>query len=141
MVDVFSPAKRSAVMARIRSKGNIETEMAMIRFFRVYSFTGWRRNQAVFGRPDFVFRKAKLAVFVDGCFWHSCPIHSRMPTSNRIYWKHKLARNRERDQQVNHELRKRGWKVIRVWHHELGPKNQSKLSRRLNRALEVTIIA
>ena len=135
MADVFSPAKRSAVMARIRSKGNLETEMAMIRLFRAHGFTGWRRNQAVWGRPDFIFRKARLAVFVDGCFWHGCPQHGTVPRSNRLYWKRKLERNCERDKQVNRELRKLGWTVIRVWHHELSSKNQAKLLRRMTRAL------
>jgi DNA mismatch endonuclease (patch repair protein) len=137
MVDVFSPAKRSAVMARIRSKGNLETEMAMIRLFREHGIAGWRRHQPVCGRPDFIFRKARLAVFVDGCFWHGCPQHGTVPASNRPYWKHKLERNYERDQQVNRELRKREWRVLRIWHHELSSKNQAKLLRRLTRALTI----
>lgn len=135
MADVFSRAKRSAVMARIRSKGNFETEMAMIRLFRQEGITGWRRHQVVSGRPDFIFRKARLAVFVDGCFWHRCPHHGTLPTNNRPYWKRKLERNCERDKQVNRELRKRGWTIIRIWHHELSSKNRAKLLRRLTRAL------
>lgn len=137
MADVFSPTKRSAVMARIRSKGNLETEMATIRLFREHGFSGWRRHQPVYGRPDFIFRKAKLAVFVDGCFWHGCPQHGTVPASNRPYWKRKLERNYERDQDVNRELRKRGWKVLRIWHHELSTKNQAKLIRRLYHALAI----
>lgn len=135
MADVFSSAKRSAVMARIRSKGNLQTELAMIRLLHQHGFTGWRRNQPVYGRPDFIFRKARLAVFVDGCFWHGCPQHGTIPQNNRKYWKRKLERNRERDQQVNRELRRRGWKILRVWYHELGSNNQAKLLRRITRAL------
>ncbi len=134
MTDVFSKKKRSAVMARIRSKGNLETEMAMIRLFREHGLTGWRRHQPVPGRPDFIFRKAKLAVFVDGCFWHRCPQHGTIPASNRPYWKRKLERNCERDQHVNRELHKRGWTILRIWHHELSSKNKAKLLRRLTRA-------
>lgn len=135
MADVFSPAKRSAVMARIRSKGNFETELAMVRLLREYGFTGWRQHQSVYGHPDFIFRKARVAVFVDGCFWHGCPQHGTIPVSNRPYWEHKLRRNYERDQQVNRELRKQGWKVLRIWHHELSLEHQAKLLRRLTRAL------
>lgn len=135
MADVFSRAKRSSVMARIRSKGNIETEVAMICLFRENGFTGWRRHQAIPGRPDFIFPKARVAVFVDGCFWHLCPQHGTIPKSNSVYWKRKLKRNHERDQQVNRELRKQGWKVLRIWHHELSKKNQAKLLRRLTLVL------
>ena len=122
-------------MARIRSKGNIETEVAMICLFRENGFTGWRRHQAIPGRPDFIFPKARVAVFVDGCFWHLCPQHGTIPKSNSVYWKRKLKRNHERDQQVNRELRKQGWKVLRIWHHELSKKNQAKLLRRLTLVL------
>jgi DNA mismatch endonuclease (patch repair protein) len=70
MADVFTKIKRSQVMAAIRSKGNKDTELKLISIFRKYRITGWRRHQVVFGNPDFIFRKAKIAVFVDGCFWH-----------------------------------------------------------------------
>ncbi|MGA7193765.1 MAG: DNA mismatch endonuclease Vsr [Anaerolineales bacterium] len=71
------------------------------------------------GKPDFVFPKRKIALFVDGCFWHGCPKHSSAPKSNRRFWMKKLKANKERDKFVNRELRKSGWKVVRVWEHEL----------------------
>jgi len=71
MADVLSKAARSRVMARIRSSGNQNTEMKLISAFKLHGVIGWRRNQLIFGKPDFVFRKQKVAVFVDGCFWHS----------------------------------------------------------------------
>lgn len=135
MTDVFSREKRSAVMACIRSDGNAETEIAMVRIFREYGITGWRRNQDVVGHPDFVFRRLKVAVFVDGCFWHSCPQHGTNPTTNQSYWGKKLARNCARDKQVNQDLRNQGWLVLRVWHHELAQGNRAKLLRRLRKAL------
>lgn len=69
-------------------------------------------------RPDIVFTARKVAVFVDGCFWHVCPEHGRMPTTNDWYWTPKLRRNMERDQIANTALSEAGWTVIRLWEHE-----------------------
>jgi DNA mismatch endonuclease (patch repair protein) len=69
-------------------------------------------------RPDIVFTKRKVAVFVDGCFWHVCPQHGRQPTTNEWYWTPKLRRNMERDGRVNGALTEAGWNVVRVWEHE-----------------------
>ena len=70
------------------------------------------------GRPDVVFTRAKIAVFVDGCFWHACPEHGVMPRNNREWWQEKLDRNVERDREKDGELRALGWEVIHVWEHE-----------------------
>lgn len=69
-------------------------------------------------RPDIVFTARKVAVFVDGCFWHACPEHGRQPTTNEWYWTPKLQRNIDRDQRVGRALREAGWDVVRVWEHE-----------------------
>jgi DNA mismatch endonuclease, patch repair protein len=69
-------------------------------------------------RPDISFPRQRIAVFVDGCFWHCCPVHGTEPRSNREYWLPKLARNRTRDELVNRALVESGWEVIRVWEHE-----------------------
>ena len=135
MADVFTKAKRSEVMSRIRSRRNKETEEALAKLLRQHRIKGWRRHQPVFGKPDFIFQKSRLAVFVDGCFWHGCPKHGTKPKSNRAYWHDKLSRNKSRDKAVNRELRKLGWQVLRVWQHELEHKNESRLLRRLERAL------
>src|SRR5580704_15266638 len=135
MADVFSIRKRSEVMSRIRSRGNKETELVLAGLFRRWGITGWRRNQKIFGKPDFVFRKARLAVFVDGCFWHACPKHCRMPASNRKFWRRKLSSNQQRARLVNRTLRKAGWRVLRVWEHQLKPKNHLRLCRRLQTLL------
>src|SRR5216684_921743 len=100
MPDVFTKRKRSEGMSRIRGRGNKETELALAVLLRKHRVTGWRRNQPVFGKPDFVFPTARVAVFVDGCFWHACPKHANMPTSNRAFWKKKLSANKLRDQLV-----------------------------------------
>lgn len=136
MADVFSQKKRSQVMAAIRSYGNKDTELKLAAIFRESGIRGWQRHQALPGRPDFAFRNERLAVFVDGCFWHGCPLHGRSPTTNRPYWLKKLRRNRARDRAVTLELRRRGWKVLRLWEHALrGPK---QVAQRCRRALAQT---
>ena len=132
MSDVFTKAKRSEVMARIRSRGNRETEVALAKLLRSHGITGWRRHWEIrkvesrkqngessrrrFAvRPDFVFRRSRTAVFVDGCFWHGCPKHATRPKNNRAFWQRKLAANKKRDQLVTRTLRKAGWRVVRIW--------------------------
>lgn len=124
MADVFDRAKRSEVMSRIRGKGNKKTELALLNLLKAHGITGWRRQQAVFGRPDFVFRTARVAIFVDGCFWHGCPIHCQFPTTNQAFWRMKLETNKERDRHVTKSLRSDGWTVVRIWECQLakGPR-------------------
>jgi DNA mismatch endonuclease (patch repair protein) len=88
----------------------------------------------VFGRPDFVFPDLKLAVFVDGCFWHGCPRHFIRPRGNAAFWRKKIAGNKSRDRIVNRTLRRMGWRVLRIWEHELVGKNEARLIGRLQRA-------
>ena len=124
MPDVFSKAKRSEVMSRIRGRGNKDTELALMKLLRSHHITGWRRNQNVFGKPDFVFPKARLALFVDGCFWHGCPKHGNTPANNRAFWKKKMAANKARDRRVNRILRRDGWRVVRIWEHDLAKRGE-----------------
>jgi DNA mismatch endonuclease (patch repair protein) len=77
-----------------------------------------RPLEGVPSRADLVFGPARVAVYVDGCFWHSCPEHGTMPRSNEAFWQDKLTRNRERDATVNELLAAQGWTVVRVWEHE-----------------------
>ena len=135
MPDVFSKAKRSEVMSRIRSKGNRATELALIAVVRDEGITGWRRNRPVFGKPDFVFPKERVAVFVDGCFWHFCPKHSRMPATNAEFWEKKRKSNKKRDRLVNRTLAAKGWRVLRVWEHALQKKERGALVRRVRRVI------
>lgn len=115
----FAGLTRSELMSRIRSRGNKKTELALVALLRLHHITGWRRHQPLPGTPDFVFRKHKLAVFVDGSFWHGCARCYKRPSSNRRFWDAKCARNCARDREVTRELRRRGWRVVRVWEHEL----------------------
>ena len=120
-------------MAAIRSRANQSTELRMAAIFRANRIKGWRRYWRLFGQPDFVFPKPRVAIFVDGCFWHGCPKHGRKPDSNRGYWLPKLARNRARDKRVTRQLRNLGWTVLRIWHHELV--NEARVLRRCLAAL------
>lgn len=142
MADVFTKRKRSEVMARIRGRGNQDTELALARLFRRHGITGWRRqillrvtsdrwrvtgkargsvasrvtrHPSLAVRPDFVFFKSRTAVFVDGCFWHGCPRHATQPRNNAAFWRKKLAGNKRRDALVTRTLRKAGWRVVRIW--------------------------
>jgi DNA mismatch endonuclease (patch repair protein) len=119
MTDVLSKQKRSQVMAAVRSKGNRVTELRLVSIFRAHGITGWRRHDPIPGKPDFVFRRERLAVFVDGCFWHGCKVHGECPASNRAYWLRKLARNKARDRKIIRVLREKNWRVLRVWEHSL----------------------
>ena len=210
MPDIFTPAKRSEVMSRIRSTGNAATELRLVALLRAAGITGWRRHvplplglvpaprsssasssdssspghrspksaggpghrsskraggrglrssQSEGGsakgkakvpasssaaprlrrlrvRPDFIFRAQRVAVFVDGCFWHGCPRHGTRPRQNRKFWDEKIARNRERDRLVTRRLRQRGWTVLRLWECALSPKRHPATLARLRRALE-----
>ena len=90
-------------------------------------------NSQLTVRPDFVFRRERLAVFVDGCFWHGCPEHFRRPKSRQKFWDAKFARNQERDRLVTRALRAAGWRVLRLWEHELAMKREARLLARLRR--------
>jgi DNA mismatch endonuclease, patch repair protein len=176
MPDIFTKAKRSEVMSRIRGRGNKDTELALARLLRAAGIKGWRRHLEIRGRavrrrrqnpatghrrptinqrtsqrnvptspkrgahgvtrpafrvkPDFVFRQVRLALFVDGCFWHGCPKHCNMPASNRPFWRKKLAANMARDRRVNRALRRAGWEVVRVWECELPRQNSGVRSQK-----------
>jgi DNA mismatch endonuclease Vsr len=90
MRDIYSQDKRREIMSRIRGAGNRATELRLIAIFKAASITGWRRKQSLQKRPDFVFREQRVAVFVDGCFWHGCPTHGRRPATNTEFWDKKL---------------------------------------------------
>jgi DNA mismatch endonuclease (patch repair protein) len=126
-------AERSRIMSAVRSGGNKATEMVLVKLMRKHRISGWRRRVRLTGKPDFVFATQKMAVFVDGCFWHGCPKHCRMPKGNRSYWKPKIAGNEARDALVTRTLRRAGWRVVRIWEHELAKKNEGRLVARLQR--------
>lgn len=133
MPDVFTKRKRSQVMSLIKAAGNRDTELKLIMIFRAGGVRGWRRRQALPGKPDFVFRGGRVAVFVDGCFWHGCRWHCRMPKSRIEFWHPKIARNKQRDLLVNRILKARGWRVLRIWEHDL--RDPARVVSRVENAL------
>jgi DNA mismatch endonuclease (patch repair protein) len=108
-------------MGKVRGKGNKSTE-TRLRFGLVSAgIHGWRLHpNDITGRPDFYFTKERLAVFVDGCFWHGCSKCGHVPKTNSVFWKTKLERNRMRDRRQTRTLKEQGIVVIRFWEHELG---------------------
>lgn len=128
-MDTFSKTERSRIMASVKSSNTKSTELKFISLLKENNVTGWRRNYSLTGKPDFVFPKIKIAVFIDGCFWHGCSTHCRMPSSNVDYWNSKIDKNKIRDKNITKTLRMKGWQVIRIWEHEIktGKLSQKKL--------------
>jgi len=143
MADVYTRAERSALMAKVHGHGNLTTEEALAKMFRVEGWSGCWRQRAIGGRtaagerfrvrPDFVFAARRLVVFVDGCFWHGCPRHGALPRGNAAFWREKFRRNRARDRRDTGRLRLTGWKVLRLWEHELKPKARPALLTKLRK--------
>ncbi len=134
-MDTFGKKERSAIMQAVKSTGNASTELRLMRIFRTRKITGWRRHYRLFGTPDFAFPTARVAVFVDGCFWHGHPCRNIRPAANRQYWDSKIAANCRRDSAVNAALRAKGWSVVRIRECEL--KGGTSLNRKLKRIAEI----
>lgn len=128
-MDIISKSKRSEVMSKIKSK-NTTPEMLLkdgidSRYLK-YQPVG------IFGNPDFANKSVKLAIFIDGCFWHGCPQCYRKPKSNKRYWNEKIRRNRKRDVLVNKTLRKNNWIVLRLWECSIRKNTEGALRRIYN---------
>lgn len=124
-------------MSTIRSSGNTTTELRLIFMMRKGGITGWRRGARLIGKPDFVFGRQRVVIFVDGCFWHGCRC-KRLPTEHRAFWRAKIGANRARDKQMNRRLRQSGWKVVRIWEHQL-KRSPTLVMDRLERVLDDTV--
>ena len=131
MTDTVSKKKRSKIMKAVKSKDS-EIE---VKFRKAIWKVGlrYRKNPTkYFGKPDLVLKKYKIVIFVDSCFWHGCKQHCRLPSSNKKYWIEKIERNKKRDKEVNRYYRKLGWKIIRVWEHEI-QKGSQKIIKKINK--------
>ena len=139
MSDVFSKEERSQIMRSVKSRNTKSTELAMIKLFKENHITGWRRTYQVKGHPDFVFLDKRIAIFVDGCFWHGHDCRNTRPADNAKYWQKKRERNMQRDKEITERFQCRGWTVIRIWECELKKKNLAATEERLLSALNKTI--
>lgn len=108
---------RSETMARVRSR-NTSVELLLRKELWARGLR-YRIHYNLPGTPDVVFVRRRVAVFVDGCFWHGCPEHYTLPATNRRFWADKVARNIDRDRRVDAQLHKLGWTVMRFWSHEI----------------------
>jgi DNA mismatch endonuclease, patch repair protein len=126
-MDTVRKEVRSKIMAAVRSQGNRTTEVAFGQLLWAIGLRGYRKHWPVPGKPDFAWPGRKIAVFVDGCFWHGCTKCRSLPTSNVEFWKNKIETNRRRDRRVTRLLRRQGWKVVRIW--ECGVKRGSSVRR------------
>jgi DNA mismatch endonuclease (patch repair protein) len=131
MADVFDKEKRSEIMRAVKSSKNKSTEEKLIAYFKENKITGWRRNYKVYGKPDFVLPDLRIAIFVDGCFWHGHNCRNTHPEQNKEYWQRKIGRNMARDKEVTDHLERLGWNVIRIWECEFLKKNRGLLEKRL----------
>lgn len=110
-------------MRAIKSKNTKITELKLIQYFKANHITGWRHSYKVKGHTDFVFLEKRIAIFVDGCFWHGHDCRNTRPADNAEYWAKKRQRNVDRDKEITARFEKRGWTVIRIWECELTRKH------------------
>lgn len=136
MADIFDDKKRSDIMSKVRSKENKSTELRLIKLFKDNGITGWQRHYKVKGHPDFVFLKERVAIFVDGCFWHGHECRNIHPKDNEEYWNKKRQRNIQHDIEITEHFQKRGWTVVRIWECELKKKNETVALEKLHVVLE-----
>ncbi len=118
MADVLTEEQRKYNMSQIRAK-NTGPEVKLRKLLYAHGIRGYRIHYELPGKPDIVFVKKKIVVFVDGCFWHKCPKCFREPETRKEFWMKKISENVKRDKRNQQTLTEQGWSVIRVWEHEI----------------------
>lgn len=116
-MDRVDKETRSRIMSRIRSKSSIEVLPERLKGLHLH-----RHPRGIFGNPDFGNKARRIVVFIDGCFWHRCPRCYRRPKTNKKFWDNHIGKTVVRDKKVTRELKKTGWKVVRIWEHSLKKK-------------------
>lgn len=117
-MDTVSKQKRSEIMSKVRSKDSVMEKTLRKELSK--SGIRYRKNVSKLkGKPDLAFTRKKVVVFLDSCFWHGCRFHCRFPTANRVYWKTKIERNKNRDKEVTKFYKEKGWTVLRFWEHQI----------------------
>lgn len=117
MADTITKEQRRKNMQAIKSISKLEGVVSRQLWNEGFRFR--RNTKNLFGKPDISIKKYKIVIFIDSCFWHQCPQHKNMPKTNTGFWRKKLIRNIERDQEVNHYYEKNGWSIKRIWEHEV----------------------
>nr|VFJ88185.1 MAG: T/G mismatch-specific endonuclease [Candidatus Kentron sp. H]VFJ90197.1 MAG: T/G mismatch-specific endonuclease [Candidatus Kentron sp. H]VFJ96564.1 MAG: T/G mismatch-specific endonuclease [Candidatus Kentron sp. H] len=117
MIDRLTPEQRRLCMSRVRGR-DTKPELLLRKALWARG-ARYRLHAGLPGKPDLVFPGKRLAVFVDGCFWHGCPIHGGIPATNRAFWEKKLGDNVARDRRMDAKLAEMGWRVLRIWAHEI----------------------
>jgi DNA mismatch endonuclease (patch repair protein) len=130
MSDTVNKKKRSEIMRAVKgSDTKLEIRVRSALWAKDYRY---RKNCGkLFGRPDISFKKHKVVIFVDSCFWHKCPKHTRIPKTHSHFWRLKINRNSQRDKEVNAYYKKKKWKVVRIWEHEI----QNNLPKAIKRII------
>ena len=134
MTDVLTQDQRKLNMSHIRAK-NTGPEVKLRKLLFAEGIRGYRIHYNLPGKPDIIFTKKKIAIFIDGCFWHRCPVCFQQPETRKEFWMKKIQSNVERDKKVNALLKNQEWKVIRIWEHEIR-KNPEKCIKNIIRILD-----
>jgi DNA mismatch endonuclease (patch repair protein) len=132
-MDNLTKEQRRKNMQNIRST-NTNPERVVMKELRRLNIYFAKNVSSIMGRPDIVFRRKKIAIFIDSDFWHCHPKRFIMPKSNKKYWEEKISRNKIRDKEVNKQLKRDGWKVIRLWEFDV-KKNLRKCMNKILKAL------
>jgi len=130
-MDNLTVEQRKKNMSNIRST-NTEPERLVFKELRKRKVYFTKNAKDIMGRPDIVFKRKRIAVFIDSDFWHGHPKRFQMPKTNTEYWKKKISDNKERDKRVTRSLREKDWRVIRIWEHEIRSDLESCIARILN---------
>lgn len=135
MPDILTKEQRSYCMSRIRGK-DTAPEIDLRKAISGAGLRGYRLHYKLPGKPDVVFPRRRIAIFIDGCFWHRCPKCFVVPETNNSFWMEKLANNMNRDRVVDAELKRMGWQVVRIWEHEIPNKGiiQSRVIKKVKHA-------
>ena len=131
-MDNLTRRQRKYTMSQVGQR-NTDAEVIFTKFLWTKGVRGYRTNAKILGKPDLYFAQRKVAVFIDGCFWHKCPICKSIPSSNKNYWLPKLRKNSMRDKKTTMLLRKQKRKVLRLWEHEI----KTNLNKCYNKFLRI----
>jgi DNA mismatch endonuclease (patch repair protein) len=134
MTDVLTPAQRKLNMSRIRGK-NTGPEAKIRKMLIAEGIRGYRLHFRLPGKPDIVFTKKKIAIFIDGCFWHKCPVCFQEPETRKEFWMKKIQSNVDRDKKVNKQLEDDRWTVLRFWEHDVR-KNPDTIVKKISETIE-----